>query len=142
MGLTIRGDFDGSPSYDMGLGSFFQLRRDIAFAVSREFGEHYQTLLKCSTEEDFDAYDRTLAELVRKYEVPEGTLKFLFEEDGNIRIAPVFLQPVYDLALKLDPGKRYGYGGWPKETQMTGENFQELLKFCMEEQKPLMWKTA
>ena len=139
MGLTIRGDFDGSPSYDIGLGSFFQLRRDIAFAVSKEFGEHYQTILRCRTEEDFAAHNRKLAELVQKYTVRAGTLKFLYEEDGDVRLDHTFLKPVYELALKLDPDKRYGYGGWPKETKMTGRNFQELLRSCLEEQSSLMW---
>lgn len=46
MGLTIKGKFDGSPSYDMGYLSFYCLRRDIAYTVSEEYGKHYESITK------------------------------------------------------------------------------------------------
>ena len=41
MGLTLTAKYKDAPEWDMGYGSFFRLRRDIAYTISKEFDTWY-----------------------------------------------------------------------------------------------------
>ena len=57
MGIRLTADHSSYVFY-MGYGGFFSLRKNIALALDREFGEHYAELIYCHTPADFDAHDR------------------------------------------------------------------------------------
>ena len=48
MGITITAK-NSSYDFDMGYGGFFNLRKNIALALDKEFGENYEHLGSCWT---------------------------------------------------------------------------------------------
>ena len=53
MGVTITAT-NSSYDFNMGYGGFFELRRNIALALDKEFGEVYGKLGSCFTHEQYE----------------------------------------------------------------------------------------
>ena len=51
MGVSISAK-NASYSFDMGGGGFFNLRKNIAYALDNDFGEVYAQIIKCYTSEE------------------------------------------------------------------------------------------
>ena len=84
MGLTITADYKDAPAWDMGYSSFFRLRKDIAYMVSQEFGDHYADIISSRYRFDKKAceeYDKTTDYLIKKYRLKKRFLDFLYAPD-------------------------------------------------------------
>ena len=97
MGLTIKGKFKDSPSYDMGYITFFRLRRDIAYTVSEEFGKHYEQLSEaCAKLIDVADYNIETERLIKKYHCKERFLEFLYQSDCEGKLSPFMCKALLD----------------------------------------------
>lgn len=140
MGLTLCGKFKESPSYDMGYGSFYRLRCDIANTVSKEFGKHYRDIYKVQIcpKEVLDEYNRRTESLIKKYKCKERFLEFLYLPDTEGKLSPFKCKAVMEQITDLKNTDLYGYTAYP-ETCMTIEKFRELLNLCYNKRKYLIW---
>ena len=118
MGLTITADYKGAPRWDMGHASFFRLRRDVAYAVSEEFGDHYAAITKPTYSMYIgmmQEYDRETDRLVRKYRLGKRFMDFLYAPDIGYMLSPAKCKAVLEkLANRPHPERnnRYGYMAW------------------------------
>ena len=63
MGVTITAT--NSPyEFDMSYGGFFNLRKNIAFALDKEFGENYALLAYCFTESQLKKNDEVANRII------------------------------------------------------------------------------
>ena len=139
MGVTIKGKYAGSPSYDMGYGSFFRLRRDIAYTVSQEYGQHYEKLpMVCAGAIDVDNYNSETERLVKKYRCKERFLEFLYQPDVDGKLSPFKCKALLDQIESLESNALYGYAVTPQYC-LTIPKFRELLKECFDRRVYLVW---
>lgn len=139
MGLTIRGKYDGSPSYSMSAVSFFRLRRDIAYTISDEYGEHYEKMPEaCVKLIDVNDYNTQTERLVKKYHCKERMLDFLYQSDISGKLSPFKCKALYTQIQDMNSNTLYGYMAYPKDC-MTIDKFKELLKECYKHRKYLVW---
>ena len=87
MGVTIYAN-GSKRSFDMGYGGFFNLRKNIALGLDREFGEHYETLSHCSTKEDYQKFDEVANRILadKRFQDMDDLLDFLFAPDTDGKI--------------------------------------------------------
>ena len=138
MGVTLKGNYKDSPCYDMGYITFFALRKDIAYAVSKEFGNHYAKIPVTVTGYQTDEYDRKTEELITKYKCKNRFLDFLYMSDAEGKLSPFKCKAVYDVIRDLHNDKLYGYTAYPEHC-MTIEKFKSLLLDCYEKRAYLVW---
>lgn len=139
MGLTIRGKYDGSPSYDMGAISFFRLRRDIAYTISDEYGAHYEKMPEaCAKLIDVNDYNAQTERLIKKYHCKERMLDFLYQSDTSGKLSPLKCKALHDQIAELHNDTLYGYMAYPKDC-MTIDKFKEILKECYDRRTYLVW---
>lgn len=84
MGVTITAK-NSAYEFDMGYGGFFNLRKNIAFALDKDFGENY-ALGSCWTERQFKDNDRVADLIIKRkhlYEKYKNTLDFLYMKDTD-----------------------------------------------------------
>lgn len=137
MGLTIKGKYPDSPSYDMGAASFFRLRRDIAYTISKEFGQHYAQIPYLHGM-DSDEHDRRTAQLIKKYHCSPRLIDFLYQSDIEGRLSPFKCQALLKQINDLHNTSLYGYTAYPEHC-MTIEKFKELLHECFTRRTYLIW---
>ena len=142
MGLTIRGEWNGSPEYDMGAISFFRLRRDTAYFIAKDFGDHYANMPTVICSEEDEAYEKQTLKLCIKYRLKHRLLDFLYSPDTDYRLSPAKCKVVYDLIMssgQVEEHKTlYGYGARP-EKALTMKKFADLLLECYNRKKYLSW---
>ena len=145
MGLTICGEWKDAPEWDMGYGSFFRLRRDIAYSVSEEFGDHYANLIHLYHFNDDGSYDKETERLIRKYHCKKRFLDFLYSPDAGYRLSPKKCEAVLNqIAYGEDSEEHgnidtlYGYTAYP-ERCMKLSDFICLLVDCRNRKKYLVW---
>ena len=140
MGVTIRGRYPGSPSYDMGYTTFFNLRSDIAYTVSEEFGAHYAEMPKaCAKTIDVKAYDRRTERLIKKFHCKERFLSFLYQPDAEGKLSPYKCKALLDQIESMDGEWLYGYKAHPYDC-MSIAQFRVLLRECFDRKVYLEWK--
>jgi len=142
MGITIRGDWKGSLEWDMGYASFFRLRRDVAYCVSKEFGDHYANIKRINLFDE-NEYDRITEWLIKKYHCKKRYIDFLYAPDTEYKLSPFKCKAVIDLlaygeGTGIDDKALYGYTARP-ESCMTIYDFTELLLACYGKRKALVW---
>lgn len=71
----------------MGYGGFFNLRKNIAFALDKEFGENYALLGSCFTEEEYSENDRVANLILERKPLDEDILEFLYASDTEGKIS-------------------------------------------------------
>lgn len=142
MGVTIRGDWKNAPEWELGYASFFRLRRDIAYYVSEEFGNHYAALIHLNHFNDDGSYDKTTEYLINKYHCKSRIIDFLYSTDCGYRLSPFKCKAVYDLIEKggdyCDKNTLYGYAETP-ERCIKLQEFIDLLYECYKRRKALIW---
>lgn len=108
MGVCIKST-NGKYSFDMGAGGFFNLRKNIAYCVDREFGEHYALLARCNTQAEYSAHDRKAEQIInskgldREY---SEVLDFLYADDCGGKIDYRTCKKIYDLIKDVDFGSK------------------------------------
>ena len=139
MGLTIRGEYEGSPSYDMGYISFYRLRRDIACTVSEEFGKHYASMPDIYVKPvPVEEYDKQTIRLIKKYHCKERFLAFLYQSDTDGKLSPFMCKALYDQIESMESNALYGYAAYPGYC-LTIDKFRKLLKECFDRRVYLVW---
>ena len=146
MGLTITADYKDAPEWNMGYASFFRLRRDIAYSVSQEFGDHYAdcvSSLYVFNEKACEEYNKTTDYLIKKYRLKKRFLDFLYAPDAGYRLSPMKCKAVLDQIAygentKDEAISLYGYAARP-DSCMTMYNFIDLLAMCSAKGKYLVW---
>lgn len=136
MGLTLTAKYKDAPEWDMGYGSFFRLRRDVAYTISKEFGEHYADITWGSFHQE--EYDEITNILLRKYHVSNRLIFFLYSPDCEARISPLRCKAVYDQIEGTKNNFLYGYTARPNAC-MTWEDFKCMLKECYERKTYMYW---
>ena len=144
MGLTVTERYENSPAYSMGYASFYRLRRDISYMISKEFGDHYANLPKAIMMHDPSAYDLRTAKLIRKYHCKQRLLDFLYQSDCEGHLSPVQCKAVLQLIESNNTESAnvnnalYGYAAYPKRC-MKISDFTNLLKECVARKTYLVW---
>lgn len=138
MGLTLTGKFKNAPSYDMGAGSFYRLRCDIAYTVSKEYGDHYKGILYACAGHNVDEYDRKTEILIRKYRLKERFLDFLYQSDICGKLSPFKCKALLDQIEDLENDLLYGYAAYPDRC-MTIRDFKNLLRECFNRKVYMIW---
>ena len=147
MGLTITADYKDAPDWDMGYASFFRLRSDIAYTVSKEFGDHYADITSSCyvfNEKLCEKYDKITDYLIKKYRLKKRFVDFLYAPDTGYRLSPmkckaVLLQIAYGENTKnVKNDSLYGYTARP-DSCMKMNDFIDLLTACIAQKKYLVW---
>lgn len=140
MGLTITAT-NSEYEFNMGYGGFFSLRKNIAMAFDKDFGEIYANYLRCYTKRQFDDNDRS-AELRLNVVDPDGAVSdvidFLYQSDCSGKISHTTCKKIYDLIKDTDySGIRFVY-----ESLSDGkdyEHFKDFLIDCYSHRRQMRW---
>ena len=139
MGLTIRGNFKGSPEWDMGYITFGLLRMNIAKAINKEYGDHYQEMYYHPSA-DFTEFNKETARLEKKHKLSMRTTDFLWISDADGRLSPFKCKALLDAIANYEDKALYGYIGRGRENCMTIQDFKDLLQECYEKRCYLLWR--
>ncbi len=140
MGFTITAtnskyDFSG------GYGQFMSLRKSIALAFDKEFGEHYQTLSFCHDKEQIKLFNDKANRILsndRFKEEDEDIIQFLFAPDCDGSIGYKTCKKIYDLIKDIDFGNKiFTYAAYSDRNDY--ENFKEFLLECYKHRRKMVW---
>ena len=131
--------------FDMGYGGFFNLRKNVALALDKEFGELYATLSKCWNDEELLKFDRKAEKMIADKHLDDNycdVLNFLFASDceGKCRYKTCkqieeLLKTNYD---KLDlANKSFRY---VCDAHNDYLEFMEFLRDCYKHHKNMEWR--
>lgn len=129
MGVTISAT-NSNYSFDMGYGGFFNLRKNIAMAIDKEFGDNYALLGACCTDQEFEEIDKAAEHLIRKKNLDhrcKDVLDFLYMPDSDGEISHRACKQIYDLIKDVD----FGDKGFRYEKH-RGDDYEDFKKFLME----------
>ena len=128
--------------FDMGYGSFASLRKNIALAIDREFGELYNKFIHCFIAEDRRNIVRETNAYIEQH--PEiftdelhDVMDFLYAPDCEGKINYKTCGKIYDIIKDVDFGEksfRYAY-----ESHNDYKEFKEFLKDCYSHRKNMTW---
>lgn len=138
MGICLFAKYQDAPSYYMGYGAFFRLRVDVAYAVSKEYGDHYKELPRACAGMNVQAYNERTKALIKKYKCRERFLDFLYQSDTGGKLSPFKCKAVLDQIKDTETEHWYGYAAYPDDC-MTFEQFKDLLRECYERHQYLYW---
>ena len=125
-----------------GYGDFFNLRKNIAKCLDKEFGEHYETLVHCHTKQEYSDFDKKAIVIIAKNHLEENAdiLDFLFAPDAGGTLN-------YKTALKIArllegqeelKNKKFTYVAYS-----NGEDYEELRRFlndCYSHRRNVHWR--
>ena len=140
MGVTLYAN-NSTYSFDMGAGSFFHLRANIAKVWDKQFGEHYEKLLSCHSKEEYDDHDRISDEILshpRFKDEDADILDFLYASDCGGKIGYKTCGKIYNLIKDVDFGNKciryvaYSHNDW--------EEFKAFLKECYSHRRTARWE--
>ncbi len=128
--------------FDMGYGGFFNLRKNVAIALDKEFGELYATLSKCLVDEDFAKFDKKAEAMIAAKHLDDthrDVLDFLFASDCDGKCGYRTCKKIADLLNKdykrlFDKGFRYG--------AQQHDDYREFIIFlndCYRYHKNMVW---
>ena len=139
MGLNITAT---KSSYDfyMGYGGFFNLRKNIALALDKDFGENYAKLINCHTDEEYAENDRMSEWIINSKHLDENykeVLDFLYMSDCEGQISHKTCKQILDLIKEIDfEDKIFRYGAYAGNDY---EDFKEFLAECYSNRRKLRW---
>lgn len=139
MGVSITAT---NSEYDfyMGYGGFFSLRKNIAYALDREFGENYAQLGKCWTDWQFEENDRAAEYIIHRKHLDveyADVLDFLYMPDTGGSISYKTCKKIYDLIKNVD-FKNDGFRYTAYRHDDYGE-FKAFLKECYAKRRKMRW---
>ena len=136
MGVSITAT-NSSYDFDMGYGGFFNLRKNIALALDKDFGENYALLSHCYTEKQFEDNDRVANLIIEQKNLDEDIVKFLYMSDCEGKISYKVCKKIYDLIKDVDfENKCFRYAAYSHNDY--GE-FKEFLKECFSKRRQMRW---
>ena len=114
MGISIYCKKTGR-SIDMGCAAFYRLRKNIAYKISNEVGDHYADLINAPyfgvRDGFFEAYDLKTEELIRKRRLQIRVAKFLYMSDTDGYAPPSVCKKLLELLMDADDTEKIGYAG-------------------------------
>ena len=127
-------------AFDMGYGGFFNLRKNIALCLNKEFGENYAMLSKCISKAQFEENDKNAEYLIAKHHLDNeyaDVLDFLYAPDCDGKINYRTCGKIYELIKNVDFGdKCFRYGAYANN---DWEEFKIFLKDCYSHRKNMEW---
>lgn len=136
MGITITAT-NSSYDFDMGYGGFFNLRRNIALALDKEFGENYSLLVKCVTPRQFEENDKVANLILSEKHLDEDIVDFLYAPDTEGTISYKTCKKILDLIQNVDFGKKgFRYAIYMNDDY---EDFKKFLKECYSNKRKMRW---
>lgn len=137
MGVSISAK-NSKYDFNMGYIGFFWLRKNIATALDKNFGDNYKNLISCHTQEDFKEHDRIANMIIEKNELDEDIVEFLYAPDTNGKISYKVCKKIYDLIKDIDFGnEHFRYGAYAHNDY---EEFKEFLKECYAHHRNMYWE--
>lgn len=139
MGVTLTAK-NSTYSFDMGYGGFFNLQKNIAMALDKEFGEHYAELMRAYYS-DKEEYDKKTAEIISRKGLEKkfsSILDFLYTGDCDGKIDYRTCGKIYDLIKDVDFGNKcFRYVAHAHNDY--GE-LKEFLKECYSHRRNAYWR--
>ncbi len=139
MGITITAT-NSHYEFDMGYGGFFNLRKNIALALDKEFGENYGLLALCFTKEQFKENDKKAENIINSKHLDEkyeDVLDFLYGSDCEGKASYKTCKKIYDLIKDIDfEGKGFRYAIYMHDDY---KEFKEFLKECYTHRRNMRW---
>ena len=136
MGVTITATHRPY-EFDMGYGGFFNLRKNIAFALDEEFGENYALLSHCFTESQFSENDKVADTIIKKKNLNPDIISFLYQPDTEGKISYKICKQIYDIIKDVDfKEKSFRYATLQHNDY---EEFKLFLKDCYSHRKQMRW---
>ena len=139
MGITITAP-NSSYDFDMGYGGFFNLRKNIALALDKEFGENYALLGSCWGKDEYAENDRNAERIINSKHLDEeysDVLDFLYASDTEGTISYKTCKKILDLIQNVDFGKK----GFRYAIYMNDDygDFKKFLKECYSNKRKMRW---
>lgn len=137
MGVSITAT---NSEYDfyMGYGGFFNLRRNVALALDKDFGENYSLLSKCCTPRQFEENDAVANAIIAEKKLDENVVEFLYAPDCGGSISHRTCRKIYDLIKDVDFGdKGFRYAAYRKDDY---EDFKKFLLQCWSKRRKMRWE--
>lgn len=113
------------------------MRRNIALALDKEFGEHYGTIIFCYSNEDYRWFERVANKMIARKKLDEDVLDFLFQGDCSGSVTHKTCKKIYDLIKDIDFGKKgFRYGAYQHNDY---DEFKEFLLECYRHRRKMRW---
>ncbi len=139
MGITITAK-NPRFSFELGGSGFFNLRKNIAFSLDKEFGENYAKLIYCHSKEDYENHDKTANQIIQDKHLDENytaVLDFLYASDETGKINYKTCKQIYDLIAPINfKNKSFRYGAYSHNDY---EEFKIFLLDCYSHHKNMIW---
>jgi len=138
MGVSVYANHS-TLSFDMGGGGFFNIRKNIAYALNEDLGEVYESLLRCHYKADFEEHDRKANKIIADNNLEEyaDVLDFLYASDIEGKISHKTCKRIYDLIKDIDFGdKCFRYAA---QAHNDYEEFKQFLLECYSHHRKMRW---
>lgn len=142
MGISITAT-NSQYEFFMGYSGFFNLRKNVALALDKEFGEHYASLPRCFTEESYKSHDDTSKEIIKKNRLDsenEDILNFLYLPDVEGKVSYKTCKKIADLLeprLESLKGNHFQYESYQGDDY---HNFVAFLRECYKNRRNMRWE--
>lgn len=140
MGVSIHSK-NSKYSFYMGGGGFFNLRKNIAYAIHPVLGDLYSEILKTHTSEGYEDLDRRTTEFLATTDIEskyKDVLDFLYASDISGQIKYTTCKKIYDLIVNVDfGGKRFQYVTFSNGNDY--EDFKLFLRDCYKRRCSMRW---
>ena len=123
--------------FDCGGYGFFNLRKAIAYAMDKEFGENYFNLVSCHTKEDYENHDKIANRILQEKGLDEDVVDFLYQDDGKGKVNYKTCKKIYDLIKDIDySGRGFRYAVYRHNDY---DEFKEFLLECYKKHRNMVW---
>lgn len=144
MGVTICAR-NSRICFDMGYGGFFNLRKNIAFCMNKDFGNLYSQLMTARDERESDKLTKEIEYFINHKTNWEkeysDVLDFLFESDCGGKAGYKTCGKLYEIIKDVDFGKKcFQYAvRFQKQPVNDYELLKVFLKECYRYHRTMYW---
>lgn len=141
MGVSIYANGSGK-SFDCSYGGFFNLRKNIAFALDKELGEHYAKMMSAlvggGKSDWYNEETRRILASDKFNDENEDVLDFLYASDCEGSISHKTCKKIYGLIKDMDfGGMIFTYAAYSDGKDY--ERFKEFLLECYKKRRKMRW---
>ncbi len=139
MGVSITAK-GSSYDFDMGYGGFASLRKNIAMALDKEFGENYAQLTRCHSKAQFTENDKNADYIIEKNKLNEkykDVIDFLYMCDCSGEISHKTCKQIFNLIKDIDFGKQSFQYATARGNDY--EDFKNFLEECYRKKRKMIW---